>query len=173
MKRNEKEEVIKNLHGKLERAKAAVVTDFRGLNVETVNALRGQLRNSQGEYKVVKNTLMNLAAKGTSAEVLGDQLAGPCGLAISYEDPVSIAKLLVEFAKSNPKFEIKGGVLQGRLMTDEAVRTLAKLPGREVILSRLLSVLVGPPTGMVQVLNGMVCKFLYTLKAIEEQKAAS
>ncbi|MFH1146145.1 MAG: 50S ribosomal protein L10 [Pseudomonadota bacterium] len=173
MKRNEKAEVIKNLHGKLDRAKAAVVTDFRGLNVETVNALRGQLRNSHGEFKVVKNTLMNLAAKGTEVEVLGDQLAGPCGLAISYEDPVAIARLLVEFAKTNPKLEIKGGVLQGKLMTDEAVRTLARLPSREVLLGKLLSVLVGPPTGMVRVMNGMICKFLYTLKAIEEQKAAS
>ncbi len=173
MKRDEKAEVIKELHSKLEQAQATVLTDFRGLNVEAMNRLRGQLRDSRAEYKVAKNNLIALAAEGTDAALLRDLLAGPCGLAMSYEDPVATAKILVEFAKTSPNLAIKGAVLQGKLITEEDVAALAKLPGREVLLGKLLSVLVAPPTGLVQVLSGVVRKFLYTLKAIQDQKAAA
>ncbi len=173
MKRDEKAVVVEDLHARLERSQAAVLTDFRGLNVEAMTRLRGQLRESKAEYKVVKNSLIRRAAEGTDVAVLHDSLIGPCGLAISYEDPVAMAKLLVEFAKTSPNLAIRAGVLQGRLITEEDVRRLAKLPGREVLLGQLLSVLVAPSTGLVQVLSGVVRKFLYTLKAIEEQKAVS
>ncbi len=172
MKRSEKEEVIKTLHAKLEQAQASVLTDFRGLKVEALNALRVQLRNSKAEYKVVKNNLIKLAAEGTDSVVLRDYLVGPCGLAIGYDDPVIMAKVLIQFAKDNPKLEIKGGVLQGKFISGEDVKSLATLPSRDVLLSKLLSVMVAPPTGLVQVLSGVVRKFLYALKAIQNKKAA-
>lgn len=173
MKRAEKVEVVEQLHTKLQQAQAAMLTDFCGIKVEALNVLRGQLRNSQAEYKVVKNNLIKLAAEGTGAAVLRDHLVGPCALAISYGDPVVTARVLVDFAKGNPNLEIKGGVLQGRFITGEDVKSLAKLPGRDVLLGMLLSTLVGPSTGLVQVLSGVMRKILYTLKAIQDQKAAA
>ncbi len=173
MKRAEKEEAVKDLHAKLEQSQAAVLVDYRGLKVEALNALRLQLRNSRAEYKVAKNNLIKLAAEGTDAAVLRNYLTGPCALAIGYDDPVTMAKVLVEFAKSNPNLEIKGGVLQGKFISEDDIKSLAILPSREVLLGKLLSVLVSPPTGLVQVFSGIIRKFLYTLKAIQEQKTAS
>ncbi|MBU4474994.1 MAG: 50S ribosomal protein L10 [Proteobacteria bacterium] len=173
MKRAEKEEAVKDLHAKLEQSQAAVLVDYRGLKVEALNALRLQLRNSRAEYKVVKNNLTKLAAEGTDAAVLRDYLIGPCALAIGYDNPVTMAKVLIEFAKSNPNLEIRGGVLQGKFISEDDIKSLATLPGREVLLGKLLSVLVSPSTGLVQVFSGIIRKFLYTLKAIQDQKMAS
>lgn len=171
MKRTEKTEIVKDLHAKLEQAQATVLTDFRGLKVEALNALRAQLRSAQSEYKVVKNNLIKLAAEGTDAAVLGDYLVGPCGLAIAYADPVVIAKVLTEFVKINPNLAIKGAVLQGKFIGEEDVKSLATLPSRDVLLGKLLSVLVASPAGLVQVMSGVMRKFLYTLKAIQDQKS--
>ncbi|MEW6327289.1 MAG: 50S ribosomal protein L10 [Thermodesulfobacteriota bacterium] len=172
MKRAEKEEAVKDLHAKLEQSQATVLMDYRGLKVEALNALRLQLRNSRAEYKVAKNNLIKLAAEGTDAAALRNYLTGPCALAIGYDDPVTMAKVLIEFAKNNPNLEIKGGVLQGKFISEDDIKSLAILPSREVLLGKLLSVLVSPPTGLVQVLSGVIRKFLYTLKAIQDQKTA-
>lgn len=173
MKRAEKEEAIKDLHAKLEQSQAIVLVDYRGLKVEALNALRLQLRNSRAECRVAKNNLAKLAAEGTDAAVLRNYLTGPCALAIGYDDPVTTAKVLIEFAKSNPNLEIKGGVLQGRFISEGDIKSLATLPSRGALLGKLLSVLVSPPTGLVQVFSGVIRKFLYTLKAIQDQKTAS
>lgn len=173
LKRDDKEILVKDLHVKLERSRAAILTDFRGLTVEAMNNLRGQLRTANGEYKVVKNSVLSLAAENTATEVLKNELVGPCGVAISYEDPVAIAKVLVDFAKTNPSFALRSGVLQGKLISEESVRTLAKLPAKEVLIAQLMSVMIAPSTGMVQVLSGIVRKLLYALKAIQDQKAAA
>lgn len=171
MKRAEKAEIVENLHVKLKQAQATVLTDYRGLKVEALNVLRAQLRNSQAELKVVKNNLVKLAAEGTDAAVLREYLVGPCALAIGYDDPVIMAKVLTEFARNNPNLEIKGAALQSKFISREDVKSLAILPSRDVLLAKLLSVLVASPTGLVQVLSGVMRKFLYTLKAIQDQKS--
>ena len=104
MNRSGKEQVVAELSERLAEAKAAFLADFRGLNVEQATALRAKLREAGVDYRVIKNTLLKLAAQGTTAECLTGELSGPTAIAMAIDDPVATAKALTEFAKSNDKF---------------------------------------------------------------------
>ncbi len=171
MKKTDKEKIVADLHQRLTRSQAVFVTDFTGLNVESINKLRRDLKQRGDEYRVVKKTLLRRASQETTVSAIEDLLVGPCGITISYGDPVASAKLLADFAKDREKFAFKGGVLQGRPISPEDVGQLAKMPSREVILGQLLSALVAVPTGLVSTLSAIIQKFLLTLKAVEDQKA--
>ena len=119
------------------------------------------------------STEKEIASKGTSAEEFMADLTGPNGVAISYEDPVSLAKTLVDFAKDNNKFEIKAGLLEGKAIDTEAIKALAKLPGREELLAMLLGAMNGVPRNLVSVLAAVPRSFLNVLNAIGEQKEAA
>jgi large subunit ribosomal protein L10 len=170
--RKDKEAVVGDMAERLGRAQALVLTNFSGLKVEQMTALRQQLRDKGFEYVVVKNTLLKRAAQGRAAEVLSEKLTGPGGLALSYDDPVGLAKALMDFAKTNPKLEIRAGVLSGKLIGPEQVADLAKLPSREVLLAMLLGALQGVPRNLVSVLAAVPRSLMNVLKAIEEKKAA-
>jgi large subunit ribosomal protein L10 len=172
VKRSEKEAVVKELSGRLSKAKAVVLTDFSGLKVDQMTELRRKFRESGLEYLVVKNTLFKLASQGTNTEALTQEIAGPNGLGFAYEDPVEMAKVLVEFAKANPKLEIKEGVLEGKPIAAEDVKSLAKLPSREVLLAQLLGAMNGVARNFVSVLAAVPRGLVTALKQIEEQKAA-
>ncbi len=172
MKRDNKEQVVSELAGKLAQAKATFVADYRGLNVEQVNKLRNELRVAGAEYRVVKNTLLRLAAKGSEAECLGPYLLGPTAIAIVPQDPVAPAKVLAEFAKAFAKFELKGGALAGKALSADDVRALADLPSREVLLARMLGSMSAPATNFVGVLAAIPRSLVQVLAAIQEQKAA-
>lgn len=171
MKRTEKEKIVTDLHQRLTQAKAVFLTDFRGQNVESLNRLRRDLRQGGDEYQVVKNTLISRASQETPVSSLKDLFVGPCGITVSYQDPVASAKVLADFAKNRETFVIKGGVLEGKPISGEAVLQLSKMPSREVLLGQVLSSLIAVPTGFVTTLAGIIQKFMGTLKAIEEQKA--
>jgi large subunit ribosomal protein L10 len=171
LKKVEKEKIVTDLHQRLSQAKAVFITDFRGLNVGAMERLRRDLRQNGDEYQVVKNTLFNRAAQETPMTSLKDLFVGPCGIAVSYQDPVGAAKVLADFAKDRESFVFKGGVLEGKPISGDAIRQLAKMPSREVLLGQLLSSLVAVPTGFVSTLAGVIQKFMGTLKAIEEKKA--
>ncbi|MDR1397661.1 MAG: 50S ribosomal protein L10 [Desulfarculales bacterium] len=173
MNKEEKKAVIQDMAERLDRAQALFLTDFSGLSVESMTELRSQITEKGHEYVVVKNTLLKRAGKGKPAEILADRLAGPNGLGISYGDPVDLAKLLVEFAKTNNKLEIRGGLLSGKLMDVAGVASLSKLPSREVLLAILLGALNGVPRNLVSVLAAVPRGLLNVLKAIEEQKAGN
>ena len=171
MKKTDKEKIVADLHQRLTRSQAVFVTDFTGLNVESINKLRRDLKQRGDEYRVVKKTLLRRASQETPVSAIEDLLVGPCGITISYGDPVASAKLLADFAKDREKFAFKGGVLQGRPISAEDVGQLAKMPSREILLGQLLSALVAVPTGLVSTLSAIIQKFLLTLKAVEDQKA--
>jgi large subunit ribosomal protein L10 len=171
LKRAEKENIVADLHHRLTKAKAVFITDFRGLNVESLNRLRRDLMQGGDEYQVVKNTLFNRAAQETPIDSAKDLFVGPCGIALSYQDPVNSAKVLADFAKTRENFVFKGGVLEGKPITGEAIVQLSKMPAREVLLGQVLSSLIAVPTSLVSTLAGVIQKFMGTLKAIEEQKA--
>jgi large subunit ribosomal protein L10 len=171
LKRTEKEKIVADLHRRLEGARAVFLADFSGLNVEALNKLRRELKQGGNEFQVVKNTLLRRASEGTPASALGGSLVGPCGVTLSYQDPVACAKVLADFAKDRETFTFKGGVLQGKPIPAEAVRQLAKMPSREVLLGQMLSSLLAVPTGLVSALSGIIQKLLMTLKALEEEKA--
>ncbi len=171
LKRKEKEALVRELKERFSKCSSVIMTDFSGLNVSGANALRRRLREVGAEFKVSKNTLLRRAAEGTSVEVLADHFVGPNAVAIAYEDPVAVAKVLVEFAKENESLEIRGGMLMGRYVDPEGIVALSRLPSREVLLAQLLSVMVAPAANLVQVLAAIPRKLLYALKAIEEDKA--
>lgn len=171
MNRSEKKAVVSEVSERLARASAVILTDFSGLKVEQMTELRQKLRDSGLEYLVVKNTLLKLASQGTESESLTQNLSGPNGLGFSYDDPVALAKVLVDFAKDNPKLEIREGVLDGKIISNAEVTALAKLPSREVLLAQLLGVMNGVARNFVSVLAAVPRGLVTALKQIEEQKA--
>lgn len=173
MKLEQKKEIVKDLNERFSRAQVAIVTDYKGLNVESLTELRKRLREASIEYQVVKNTLLSKASKGTDAALLNDYFKGPCAIAISYDDPVAPAKILSDFAKDKKELEIKVGMMNGKLLDLEAIKALSSLPSREVLLGQLLSVMNAVPTKFVRVLSAVPSGFMNVLTAIKEQKEAS
>ena len=170
MKTAEKEKVVEALHEKFSRARAVLLTDFRGLDVSAMSELRGQLRGASVEYKVVKNSLMTRAADGTDMALLKEHFVGPCAVALSYEDSVAPAKILMKFSESQPQLEVKVGVVEGQVVDLAGIKRLSKLPSREVLLAQLLSVMNAPATGLVTVLSGVMRNFMGTIEAIKRQR---
>ncbi len=171
MNRDEKASVVEQLNDKFSKAKLAVVTDYRGLSVPAFQEIRRSLRESNTEIRVAKNTLLRRAVKGTSFEAMEDHFQGTTAISVSYEDPVAPAKALTDFAKNNPQLEIRGAVLDGKALTADDLLALAKLPSKEVLLAKLLSVMQAVPTNFVQVLNGVPSKMVYLVQALKDKKA--
>ncbi|BCR04033.1 50S ribosomal protein L10 [Desulfuromonas versatilis] len=172
MNRNSKDQLISELAEKLATAKAAFLADYRGLNVEKVNTLRGELRKAGVEYQVVKNTLLRIAAKNTGVECLEKYLEGPTAIAIVQQDPVAPAKVLSDFAKANDKFELKVGALDGKVLSIEDIKALSELPSREVLLAKVLGSLNAPASNFVGVLAAIPRSLVQVLAAIQDKKAA-
>ncbi|HPC46505.1 MAG TPA: 50S ribosomal protein L10 [Deltaproteobacteria bacterium] len=170
MKREEKAKIVQVLHDELSRAQAVFVTDYMGLNVERITRLRRDVSGVGGSYRVVKNTLLKRACADTPAVGIENLLTGPTAVAVALADPVAVAKALVNFAKDNEQFKIQGGVLGSRQVSESDVQELATLPGREVMLARMLGSFNAPLTNFVGVLTAIVSQLVYVLKAIENKK---
>jgi len=168
--RSKKEQVVAELRGKLERATAAILTDFKGLTVAEISNLRDSLAAEKSEYQVVKNTLMRLSAKGTDLEVLDPVLKGTCAIAIAYGDPAIPAKIIKKFGKTNEKLKVKAGSLGSRLLNPDQISALAELPPKEELLAKMLGTLNAVPTGLVTVLSGVPRAFVGVLDAIRRQR---
>ncbi len=173
MKIEEKKLIVQDLHEKFSRSKVIIVTDYKGLNVSEINDLRGKLKEAGSEYKVVKNTLLIRAAEGTDAALAEESYIGPSAVALSYDDPVSPAKVLTAFAEEHKALEIKAGVLNGKVLDLNAINALSALPTRDLLLSQLLSTIIGVPTAFVHALNDVPKRLLNVLQAVKEQKAVS
>ncbi|TYO95226.1 LSU ribosomal protein L10P [Geothermobacter ehrlichii] len=172
MNRTSKEQLVAELSAKLARVKAAFVADYRGLTVEEANELRSKLREAGVEYQVVKNTLLRLAIKDTENACLEEFLQGPTAIAMAEDDPVAPAKVLSEFAKANDRFELKGGVLEGKVLGLDGIKVLSDLPSREVLLAKLLGSINAPVSNFVGVLAAVPRSLVQVLSAIQDKKAA-
>ncbi len=170
LKRSEKEKVVEALHDKFSRARALLLTDFRGLNMSAMNELRSQLRDASVEFRVVKNTLMTRAAEGTDMALLKEHFSGPCGVALSYEDPVAPATILMKFCEANSALEVKAGVVESQVLDLSGIKRLSKLPSQEVLFTQLLSLMNAPVTGLVRVLSGVLRNFIGVVEAIKQQR---
>ncbi|ABB39788.1 ribosomal protein L10 [Oleidesulfovibrio alaskensis G20] len=173
MKRSEKAAIIEQLKAKADAAPIAVVTDFKGMPVEELTRLRVKLRESGGDYTVVKNTLARIALTGGTHDVLKDNFSENCGVAFGSEDPVAVAKALVEFRKGSKLFAIRFGSLEGQFLDDKQLDALAKLPGKQELLAKALGTMNAVPTNFVCLFANLLRNFLYALKAIQEQKEAA
>jgi len=167
-----KGKVVSELSELLKSSKATFVADYRGMDVEAVNKLRGELRQLGVDYRVAKNTLLKLAAKGTDAESLDALLQGPTAVAFASEDPVAPAKVLAELAKASKFFELKGGVMGSQVLSVADIQALAELPSREVLLAKVLGSINAPASNFVGVLAAVPRSLVQVLAAIQDQKAA-
>ena len=173
MNKQSKEALVAEFAEKLKQAKAAFLADYRGLDVEQANDLRNKLREVGVEYRVVKNTLLRLAARDTDAACFEEHLNGPTAIALVDADPVAPAKALVEFAKKHQVFELKAGMLDGKLLDASAIKALSDLPSREELLAKMLGSMSAPATNFVGVLAAVPRSFVQVLAAIKDQKEAA
>ena len=170
MNKEEKEVLVAELRGRLQRAEGTFILDYKGLKVEELNQLRSSLRDVGTEFQVVKNRLLKLACENTDTEAIKDKFIGPCAMAIADDDIIAPAKVLVQLSKEFEKLDIKVGQISGKAMDAPAIKRLAELPGRDQLLAQALSTMQAVSTSFVRVLNGVILNLLYALKAIEAEK---
>lgn len=152
-----KKQIVAELNEKIKGATAGVLVDYKGLTVEEDTLLRKKLREANIEYKVIKNTLINLALEGTGLEDLRSCLENPTAIALSNED-VTAAKVLGDFAKSNDKLEIKMGFLDGAVMSKDDTIALGKIPGKETLIAQFACGINSPLTKLAVVLSEVAKK---------------
>src|SRR6478609_1578072 len=169
--RPEKVAVVDEVRAKLEESSAAVLTEYRGLNVSATADLRRALREAGGEYKIYKNTLVRIAAREMGLE-LDDLLTGPTAIACVTGDAVGVAKALQDFAKTNPALVVKGGLLGDQVLSDKDVKALADLEPREVLLAKFAGLLAAPLQQFAGLLEALPRNFAYGLKALIDQGGA-
>lgn len=170
-KKKSKAESVEALRGVVSGLRGAVVAEYRGLTVAEITGLRKKLREADAEFRVVKNTLIRLAAKDTPFAALEAQFTGPTAIAVAHGDPVAMAKAMKDFASASPKVSLKAGYLDGKVLSAAEVEALAEIPPREVLLARLAGALAGPVTRLVQALSGPPRKLVYALDSIHRLKS--
>jgi len=169
LNREEKAAVIAEVGEQVASAQAIIVAEYRGLEVGAITALRKQARESGVYLRVLKNTLARRAVAGTPFEGLSDKLVGPLIYGMS-KDPVQCAKVLSDFAKSNDKLALKAGAMPNSVLDTNAVKALASMPSREVLLSQLMGTMQAPVAKFVQTLNEVPGKFVRTVAALRDER---
>ena len=140
---NKKIKEVEELSEKIKKAKVVLLTDYKGINVADVTALRANLRKTESEYKVIKNNITRRALQNCKIEGLEDQLEGTTAVILGYEDYLEPLKAIYEFSKNNEYYKIKGGIIEGKVVPVEELITLAKLPSRETLIAQLAGALLG------------------------------
>lgn len=168
----EKKRIAEDLRERFEKSTIVILTDYKGLDVASMNALRRKLREANTEYQVAKNSLLVRASEGNDVTLIKDQFKGPSAIALSYDDPVAPAKVLTDFAKENKKFEIKVGVLNGKIVDFNGIKALSSLPSREILLAQVLSTMNAVPTALVTALSDVPRRMVNLIQALKEKKEA-
>jgi large subunit ribosomal protein L10 len=171
--RAEKARTIDDLEGKFKLSSASLVADYRGLNVAKVTSLRRRLSKENIEFRVIKNTLARIALERLGLDEANAFFEGPSAVAFSHEDPTTAAKILLEFARENKEFQVKGGVIEGRVVGSSDVKTLSELPSREVLLGRVIGGAAAPLTGFVSLLQAPLRNLVYVLSAVHDKMEGS
>jgi len=170
--RAKKAGIVSDLNERFARAKGAVLAEFSGLSVEEMTSLRVTLRKSDVDFKVLKNTLARQAAEGTPSASLASGLKGQVGVALGYDDPVALAKAVLDFAKSREdRFRVRMGVIEGKPCDAAQLKAVASLPSREVLLGQMAGTFQAPVQKMAGLLMNTVTRFAYALEALKERKA--
>ena len=149
----QKEQEVNTLAEKIKASKIVLLTDYRGITVDSVTNLRADLRKANSEYKVIKNNITRRALEKCKFEGLEDLLEGPTAVIINNEDYLDTAKTIYEFSKANEFYKIKGGIIDGKVMTAEEIITLAKLPSKETLIGMLAGALLGNISKLAVALN--------------------
>ena len=166
----QKAEAISELTGSIAKAKNAFLIEFKGITVPQVTELRKQVRESNSDYIVVKNTLALIALKDSPLVQLKEQFSGPTAVAFNTTDAVQLAKALTRFAKDVPAVTFKGAMLDGQIVPAAEIQNIASLPSREELVSKLLFLMQSPMRGLVTVLNANIRNLAVVLDQIAKQK---
>jgi large subunit ribosomal protein L10 len=167
--RPEKVAVVDEVRGRLSDSEAALLTEYRGLNVADISTLRRALRQAGGDYKIYKNTLVRFAARDLGLAIAA-MLTGPTAIAFVDGDPVSVAKALRDFARTNQNLVVKGGVLGDKLLSADEARALADVAPRDELLARLAGAMAAPMQQFAGLLQAVPRSFAYGLSALIDQK---
>ena len=158
----QKQAQVSDLAENMKNAKLILLTEYRGINVADVTTLRNKLRNANSEYKVIKNNITRRALENCKIEGLENKLEGPVAVILGKEDYLEPLKIIYEYSKDNEFYKIKGGAIDGKVVSKEELITLAKLPSREVLLAKLAGSLLGTVT-----------KLAIALDQVQKQKAGN
>jgi large subunit ribosomal protein L10 len=172
MNKAEKQQVIEELTQTFRENSGILLMDFTGLNVADVTELRRKIRESGSHYRVIKNTLALRAAVETTTKGLEPFLEGPTAMAYTSADPVALAKLLSDFARTHPQIKFKGGVLESSVLSAEQAVSLADMPSRPELLAKLLFLLNAPLMRLATALQSPVRNLMSVLKQLETKKQA-
>jgi large subunit ribosomal protein L10 len=171
--RPEKVAVVDEVRQRFEDSEAALLTEYRGINVSDMQALRRALREAGGDYKIYKNTLVRFAIRDLGIEI-EELLVGPTAIAFvpteGPGDPVMVAKALRDFAKGNPNLVVKGGVLGEKLLTESDAKALADIAPREELLAKLAGLMAAPMQQLAGLLQAMPRDLAYGLQALIDQQ---
>lgn len=169
-----KQEAVADLAERLGRAAIVIATDFSGLKVNQMTALRQQLREQGVEYKVVKNRIASIAAGEAGVEAFRDILEGATGVVLGYDDPVAAAKAVNEYVRqTRAELKVRKGVMDGKLLNESQIVALAALPGRDELVAKLLGQMNAPISGLVNVLSGPTRALAIVLQRRAEQLGAA
>lgn len=154
-------------------AKGAVVAEYAGLTVADLTTMRVQFRKVGVDFRVAKNTLARRASEGTASAVLKDAFVGQVGVAVGYDDPVVLAKTVMDYAKTKAdKFTVKAAMIEGKLCTAEQLKAVASLPSREILLSQMAGAFQAPAQKLAALMANTVTRFAFALEALKAKKAA-
>lgn len=166
MNKEEKQQTIDSLNEQFQAINSAFLINYEGVKVVDITEIRNKIRGIGGSYVVLKNTLAKRAAKGTKLEQLDSFFSGPSAIAYHPKDVVGFAKLLTEIGKSNPKFEFKAALVEGKVASVSEIKALASMPSREVMLSKLVFLLKAPLQQLVTVLKAPLRDLTLAMKQV-------
>jgi large subunit ribosomal protein L10 len=173
MPTEKKEKVVKTLEEIFAKAKAGVITNYRGLKTPEINELRRKLKENDAEYKVVKNSLAQIAAKNTGNAYLDNTLKGPVGVAFGYGDAAKMVKTVSDHLRTTKSaMKMEWGFIDKRVFTGDELETLAKLPSREILLAKVVGGMQAPVYGIVNVLAAPLRGLAQVLQARVKQMEA-
>jgi len=168
--KQQKEVITKELAEKLKTAKGVVFSDFKGLTMKDLVALRKDLRAEGISLKVVKKTLIDIALKNAGINISVKDMEGQIAIAVSPIDEVAAAKVISKFAKTNKNLKVTGGVLEGALLSSDQVLALSKLPSKKELLAKFVGTINAPVTNFVRVLSGNLSNLVRVLQAVADKK---
>ncbi|MBI2119728.1 MAG: 50S ribosomal protein L10 [Elusimicrobia bacterium] len=171
MPNQKNQESVKKLEEKIKQNPNLVVTNYQGLTTPELNELRSKLKPVGCEYSIVKNTLTRISLKNAGLEDFTKYFTGPTAVAFQKGDAASLAKIVVEFSKSNEKLKIIAGFLAGKILSDKEIKVLATLPSREALLTKVAISLNAPLQNLATVLNAPLQKLAMVLKSLEQKQA--
>jgi large subunit ribosomal protein L10 len=169
MDRDQKAAVVDEIAGELERAEAVFAVDYRGISVSAAAALRAKLREADAVFRIVKNSLTERAADKAGAPELKELLEGPTALTLVAGDPALAAKALNDTARALHVLDFKGGLMNGAPLTADEIRSIARLPSREVLHGQLVGTIAAPLSGLVRTLNALLAGLAVQLQQIADQ----